>query len=90
MSIEQPLCLYQGLGFKCGQTVRTSPSSLYAHDYFVGKAVKKMPDYPVYNKYVQIWGIVIKERNWIARYASIVIHFISHCLYIKPEGMAKK
>lgn len=37
----------------------TSPSNLYAHDYFWGKEIKEMPDYPVHDKYVQIGGIVI-------------------------------
>ena len=29
--------------------MRTSPSDLYAHDYFVGKVVKKMPDFIILN-----------------------------------------
>ena len=29
--------------------MRTSPSNLYAHDYFVGKVVKKMPDFIILN-----------------------------------------
>lgn len=28
--------------------MRTSPSNLYAHDYFVGKVVKKMPDFIIF------------------------------------------
>ena len=29
--------------------MRTSPSNLYAHDYFVEKVVKKMPDFIILN-----------------------------------------